>query len=61
MYILPREYKCPECGFELEHTPSGQYSFLPTDTNGNPFCYKCLIEFISNNTPTMELKSEVNT
>lgn len=56
VYFVPRKYKCPKCGFEIEYSKSINYTFLPVSDNGKPYCYKCLIEFIKNNVPEMECK-----
>ncbi len=53
MYFIPRTYHCPKCGHEMEYSPSLTYAFLPIAEGGNPFCYKCLIEFLSKNVPVM--------
>lgn len=52
-YFVPKKHKCDKCGFEMEYSESLEYPFLPVSEDGNPFCYKCLIEFISKNVPEM--------
>ena len=54
MYFIPQKYKCRECGFEIEYNQSSNYTFLAVN-NGVPLCYKCMIEFLAANIPTMEL------
>lgn len=54
MYMVPRKYKCEKCGFEMEYSESITYSFLPISDDGKPFCYKCLIKFLSKNVPEMK-------
>ena len=53
-YFLPQKHKCDKCGFEMEYSQSDTYKFLPISDGGNPFCYKCLIEFIAKNVPEMK-------
>ena len=55
VFFLPRNHKCPECGFEMEYSQSINYTFLPISEDGTPFCYKCLIRFIANNVPEMKI------
>ena len=56
MYFSPRNYRCLVCGFEMDYSPSHNYSFLPIADNGAPFCFKCLKEFIAKNVSVMEIK-----
>lgn len=55
MYYIPRKYVCKKCGFEMDYSPSNTYTFLPVDDE-EPKCYKCLMDFINKNVPTMKLK-----
>lgn len=60
VYLEPKKYKCPKCGFDMMFSTSHSYAFLPLSTNQNPFCYSCLIKFINDNVPEMELESGDN-
>jgi len=58
VYVIPIQYKCPKCGFEMAYTVSEFYEFLPVSQDGHPFCHKCLIEFLTGKVPVMERKEE---
>ena len=58
VYRIPQTYACPKCGFETDYSPSLHYTFLPVADHGDPFCYKCLIEWIAQNVPVMKRKEE---
>ncbi len=58
MYFIPQTYVCPKCDFDMKYTQSSTYAFLPISENGRPFCYKCLINFITENVPVMKLQQD---
>jgi len=59
MYYTPRKFECEKCGCKINYSQSESYSFLPVSSNGNPFCPKCLIVFISKNVPEMTAAVEI--
>ena len=54
MFFMPRRFKCPKCGLEMDYSQSLHYKFQPT-SEGKPLCSACLLKFLVKNVPVMEL------
>jgi len=55
VYYVPRKFKCPQCGYNMEYSQSLDVRFQPVSEDNHPFCPKCLIKFIKEHVPEMEL------
>lgn len=52
MYVLPRPYKCPQCGHECQFSP--QCGHGAPVLNDGPICPKCWGEFVLSVAPVMK-------
>lgn len=55
MYLIPQTHECPECGFQMNFSPSDHYRTPRVDYGHSILCPRCWEKFIKENVPVMHL------
>ena len=57
VYMIPRQYKCPDCGTTTKWADNGGVASVPI-IEGAPVCPVCWEKFVKANVPVMQLDNE---